>query len=70
MTFLSMVELNVKSRRDSSVEEATKDGAATNGSKDPSLAAKIWDKLGLNVGMLMLMVKYFHVHNNQQQRKC
>ena len=65
-----MVELNVNSRHDSSVEKATKDEATTNGSKDPSFAAKTWDKLGLNVGMLMLMAKYFHVHNNQQQRKC
>lgn len=39
------------------MEKATKDEATTNGSKDPSFAAKTWDKLGLNVGMLMLMAK-------------
>lgn len=47
------------SRQDSSVGEAAKakDDTPTDVPKGPSPGKKIWDKLGLNVGMLMLMVK-------------
>lgn len=50
---------NVNSRQDSSKEDAGKDedGTPTNVSRETSLGKTIWDKLGLNVGMLMLMAK-------------
>lgn len=59
----------VNSRQDSSMEHAAKykDGTATNASQEPSFAAKVWNKLGLNVGMLLLMAKYLHIYRGSKE---
>lgn len=51
--------VNVNSRQDSSVEAAAgdKDGISTNLPRETSLGKRIWDRLGLNVGTLVLMLK-------------
>ena len=51
--------VKVNSRQDSSMEAAAedKDGTSTNVPRETSLGKRIWDKLGLNVGTLVLMLK-------------